>query len=207
MNKSESTIEIYNKIAEDYARYFKEAPEDVAIISKFIKSLPEKAKVLDVGCGNSDYFNIFNKKQINYVGIDLSKEMINVAKRLHPKGKFFVKDMRYLDFQNDSFEGIFCFYSLIHIPKEDVGGVLLKFNSLLKPKGKLLLALQEGNGEVFEEDPFAKDQKIFLNLFSEKEINVLLKKHGFEILILNRRLPHSNKELSHNKMYVLASKI
>jgi ubiquinone/menaquinone biosynthesis C-methylase UbiE len=206
MDKIKSTIKVYDKIAEDYAKSFKEKPQEKKIILQFIKSLPESAKILDAGCGNSDYFDLFFQNDINYTGIDLSKEMINVAKKLHPKGKFFVQDMNSINFDKNSFEGIFCFYSLIHISKINISKILNKFNSILTKDGKLLLALQEGANEVTIDSPFLPGEKMFLNLFSKKEISELLEKSGFQIIKFHRKKVTSKKELPYNKIYILASK-
>ncbi len=201
-----SIIKVYDKIAEKYAKSFKEEPEETKIILEFIEMLPKNAKVLDVGCGNSDYFDLFKKHNINYVGIDLSKEMIKTAKKLHPQGEFFVKDMRKLDFKDASFDGIFGFFSLIHIPKKETDDILARFNKLLKSNGKIILALQEGEGETFMNTPFLPESKLFLALFKESEIKENLEKSGFKIIKIVQRPPRTPNQLRFNKLYVLASK-
>ncbi len=206
MDKTKSVTEIYDKIAEEYAKSFKESPEETEIIKQFIKLLPKNAKVLDVGCGNSDYYELLKKNKVDYTGIDLSEEMIKIAKQTYPKGNLILMDMKKINFQQNSFDAIFCFYSLIHIAKEEVDSILKKFSEILKENGKLLLALQEGEGEVFEDEPFLPGYKMFINLFSEKEIKNKLQKHKFKIIKLSRKPSLSDKEFKYDKLYILASK-
>lgn len=53
-------------------------------------SLTENCSVLDVGCGQGDYYKFIKQryKNINYLGIDISEEMIKSAKIKNPNGNF-----------------------------------------------------------------------------------------------------------------------
>ena len=208
MNITKATIKIYDKIAEKYAASFnknKINSIEKEVILAFINSLPYGAKILDVGCGNCDYYFLFCEKNLDYTGIDLSKEMIKIAKRDNPTGKLIVKDMRKLDFPENSYDGIFCFFSLIHIQKNEVNSVMKKLSNILKHNGKILIAIQEGENEVFVDTTFLPGKKIFLDLFSEQEIKILLEHNRFKIVTLRKRLSESKNELPYNKMYILAS--
>ncbi len=125
-----STVQIYNKIADKYAKAFKCSPEERSIIIDFINRLGKKAKVLDVGCGNSDYYDLFNNSGIRYTGIDISPNMIRIAQEKHPNGIFKVQDMNSMNLEQDSFDGIFCFFSLIHIPDKNAVAFLEKIYRL-----------------------------------------------------------------------------
>jgi len=50
---------------------------------------------LDVDCGFGDLFAYLKRQNtpVNYTGIDLSPELINKAKKLHPDGNFFCGDI------------------------------------------------------------------------------------------------------------------
>lgn len=52
-------------------------------------------KILDLGCGFGDLYAFFNKGEynVNYTGYDINPMMISEAKRRHPSGDFFVKDI------------------------------------------------------------------------------------------------------------------
>jgi len=50
MDKSISTVSIYNRIANQYAGSFKESALGTSIIMKFIKSLAGNKNILDIGC-------------------------------------------------------------------------------------------------------------------------------------------------------------
>ena len=45
-------------------------------------------RVLDAGCGIGDLQSLFASKEIEYTGVDWSGEMLDIARRLHPKTSF-----------------------------------------------------------------------------------------------------------------------
>lgn len=64
---------------------------------------------LDVGCGTGNLFSILEQiygriGDYSYVGIDISSEMIRVARDTYSKGDFRVGDAEHLEFENSSFD-------------------------------------------------------------------------------------------------------
>jgi len=51
-------------------------------------------KVLEIGCGSGNLAPFFLEKKYNYIGLDLYKEMLAIAKKIAPKAKFVQGDMR-----------------------------------------------------------------------------------------------------------------
>jgi len=81
----------HNHRACDYGRYESQI-EKYRVLSEV---MPLNGKsVLDVGCGFGDYVDYLNDKYINvrYTGVDISKVMVEEARRLHPE-----KDIRQLN--------------------------------------------------------------------------------------------------------------
>jgi len=76
--------------------YFKEAN----ILIKNIKQNKQNAKsILELGCGTGNYSNLFEKKGFNIHSVDISKSMIDIAKKKYSakKIKFICKDLRKLN--------------------------------------------------------------------------------------------------------------
>ena len=110
MDKSREAVKIYDLIAKDYADSFTKNKVESEIIDKFLDELPINPRVLDVGCGNSDYFEHFSKRNVDYTGIDLSSEMLKIARKNFPNGNFINMDMRSILFNTNFFAGIFYKY-------------------------------------------------------------------------------------------------
>lgn len=196
---------VYKKIARKYAEtYFgAEHPDDIHV-DKFAKLLPKGAKVLDIGCGIGDGADFFIDSGFDYEGIDISPEMIKIAKQKVPRAKFRVLDMRKLDYPAESFDGIFAFQSLVHLKKKDVPKMLETISRILKPKGHLFLALQKGigEGEIYWE---LARENIFINRYTLDEISKLLKAVGFQIIYTASRSPLP-EDIQLHKMFVIARK-
>jgi SAM-dependent methyltransferase len=204
MDKSTGVAEVYNKIAKPYAKEFSR-PSDY--IDNFITYLPKNGRVLDIGCGPGFDSSYFVAKGFKVMGVDLSKEMLLLAKKNCPGGEFKNLDFRKLDFPERSFDGIFASCSLIHIPKSDVLPTLKKFFKMLKPGGVIYISLQGGKPEeVFLVEPLKPDEKTFLNVMSLEEITGLLDKAGFVVVEKHTRKPISSMEWNFEHLFVIAKR-
>src|SRR3990167_8320366 len=65
---------------------------------KFLKYVPLGAKVLDVGCGNGRLLKLFANHPVEYTGVDSSVQLVELAKKNQPAGRFMVGDTLQLPF-------------------------------------------------------------------------------------------------------------
>jgi SAM-dependent methyltransferase len=101
--------------------------------------------VADVGCGPGYVTRHLHDAGVDAFGIDLSVEMIAIARRDHPDLRFEVGNMTDLDLADDSVAGIVAFWSVIHVPDHAVPGVFDEFRRVLRPHGPLLVGFHVGN--------------------------------------------------------------
>ena len=188
---------------QEYTEEFFDDKSDEKYIDQFLQSLEGK-NVLDAGCGNGRDCIYINQKGFKVKGIDLSKEMLVIAKKMVPKVDFEVMDITNITYSDNSYDGIISNCSFFHIPVEELPKTLNSFSKILKPNGKLLLILQEGLGEAMIEEPFRKGVYIYINYFSVKQISELLLKHGFEIDSILKEESPNDLELGKGKLIVLS---
>jgi ubiquinone/menaquinone biosynthesis C-methylase UbiE len=180
-NYKKETIDFYNKNIDEYIKKT-QGLQDSAWLKKFVKLLPKKAKILDLGCGYGRDTQTFVDLGFDCYGVDLSEKMIERAKSRVKKAKFFVMDILDLDFADKFFDGIWCNATIVHISKKDIDQAFNQIYKILKHNGFFHFNLKEGTGEKFEADERYKGIKKFYSYYSENEIKDLLKKHGFEII-------------------------
>ncbi len=101
--------------------------------------------VADVGCGPGYVSGYLHDAGVDVFGIDLSPEMIAIARRDYPDLRFEVGTMTDLDLADDSVVGIVAFWSVIHVPDAAVPGVLEEFRRVLRPQGLLLVGFHVGD--------------------------------------------------------------
>ncbi|MEK6963095.1 MAG: class I SAM-dependent methyltransferase [Nanoarchaeota archaeon] len=204
MDKSKQAITIYEKIAVDYAKKFTTLTD---YFVDFAKLLPSRAKILDLGCGPGLEAVWLASKEYFVIGVDYSHEMIRLAKKRTSKVIFRHGDMRRANFPSGKFDALVLSYSLIHIPKKNIASLLRKTYSWLKKEGIIYVAIQAGRSqEVFLSEPFKPDEKIFLNILSQRELIEALKDTGFSIIKQFKRKAVCKEELGYTKFVVFAKK-
>jgi SAM-dependent methyltransferase len=82
---------------------------------------------------------------VDVFGIDLSPEMIAIARRDYSGLRFEVGTMTDLDLADDSVVGIIAFWSVIHVPDHAIPGVFEQFRRVLRPQGLLLVGFHVGD--------------------------------------------------------------
>jgi SAM-dependent methyltransferase len=102
--------------------------------------------VADIGCGPGYVTRYLHDAGADAFGIDLSPEMIAIARRDHPDLRFDVGTMTDLDLVDDSVGGIVAFWSVIHVPDSAVPGVFEEFRRVLRPQAPVLVGFHVGDG-------------------------------------------------------------
>ena len=144
----------YDAIATVYAERFRDElaakPLDRAMLAAFAEVVRAggAGPVADVGCGPGRVTGYLNDLGLPVFGIDLSPEMIAVARRTYPGLRFEVGSMLALDLPDAALGGVLAWYSLIHIPDERVPEAFAEFYRVLAPGGLVLLAFQVGDEVV-----------------------------------------------------------
>lgn len=104
-------------------------------------------RVLDVGCGNGRLYELLKDREVNYLGVDNSQKLVELAQRIHlaeaerrrAGGAFMLKDILDLGF-NQEFNAVFSFAVLNHLPSRELRLQALKnMAAALKPGGLLLM--------------------------------------------------------------------
>ncbi len=175
------TIKNYDKIAKPYAEYTFERILQYQL-TQFTSFLPKKAKILDIGSGSGRDVHYLMEEGHEAVGIDLSKNLVKEAKKLVKKGNFIHMDMLDLDFQNESFDGIWCHATLCHILKEDALKALKEMNRVLKSGGIVYIGLREGTGEKMVRYLKSGNLPKFFAFYTQTELEQLMEEAGFEVL-------------------------
>ncbi|WP_067532825.1 class I SAM-dependent methyltransferase [Nocardia crassostreae] len=143
-----ATRDAYNGVAELYTSMFRDhlatSPFDRAMLEVFAAHIREGAPgpVADLGCGPGRLTTYLRDLGLEVFGLDLSPEMIRLARIDHPGIRFDVGSMEQLDLDDAALSGIVAWYSIIHTPPERVPAVLTEFARVLRPGGHILFGFQ-----------------------------------------------------------------
>jgi SAM-dependent methyltransferase len=156
MDKKQQTIDTYNKSAQQLADKFDASGARIADIEMACSLVGKKnPKVFEIGCGNGRDAAEFVKHTDDYTGIDISEELIKLAKQKVPSGKFLVGDIESFHLPKN-IDIVFASASLIHVNKESLEGIFSRILEALNPSGLFCLSLKYNDSykEVTKEDQF-----------------------------------------------------
>jgi SAM-dependent methyltransferase len=193
----------YNRIADDYLAARTRSLEQVRLLDDLASRLPEKASILDAGCGAGVPVTQILSARFDVTGVDFSEAQIDLARKNVPHARLICQDMTRLDFPDGTFDAICSFYAIIHIPREEHRPLFLNFHRMLKPGGHALLCLGAENLiDDIEDDFFG--ERMYWSHFDADTYHQMLKETGFLILWSKIMGDETCKGSSH--LFVLAQK-
>lgn len=142
MDKKTETVRTYNSAAAAMARKFDDIGARVQDIEKgFSYVQTDTPKVLEIGCGNGRDAKEILKKTNDYLGVDISEPMVQIAREHAPEGRFQVADIEVFSFPKN-IDLIFSFASLLHSTREKVKAILKNAHEALSDNGVFFISLK-----------------------------------------------------------------
>lgn len=156
--------------------------------------------VADLGCGPGHVTAHLHGLGLTTFGVDLSSEMVALARRAHPDLRFDEGSMTALDLADGVLGGILAFYSVIHTPPRQLPVVFTEFQRVLAPGGHLLLGFFAGDDPL----PQEFDHKVTLAYrWSPDSLVELLRQAGFVEVGRLLREPHEDeRQFPHAQLLV-----
>ena len=199
----------YDRVARKYADAFNDEltrkPFDRELLDRFSDDVRPLGLVCDIGCGPGHVARYLHARGVNACGLDLSAEMVRLARELQPGLVFEQGDMLRLPVNDGAWGGITCFYALIHLTRGGVPLALAEFHRAVRPGGRLLLAVHGGVGTVHTENWFDEAVAVDATLFSSAELADALRAAGFSILDTHERPPYAFEHQT-QRLYLYALK-
>jgi SAM-dependent methyltransferase len=137
--------------AEHLAGALERMPEERAVLGLFCELVLGAgigANVGDIGCGTGRLDPFLAARGLAPRGVDLSPEMIRVARREQPGFEYEVADLRELPFADASLAGVVCWYSLMYLAPSDRPAAFAELARVVKPGGYLMTAFKAGDGSL-----------------------------------------------------------
>ncbi len=176
---------------------------------EFEKYIKNGQKILDLGCGNGRLVNLLGNYDIEYVGSDISSDLLNYAKK-QDFGKiknfqFIESDMLDLEFLDNSFDIIFLIASYHHLRiKSQRIKILEKMNKWLKKDGLIIMT----NWNLFQRKYIKyifnlekKSWNDFLIPWKDKNGDVIANRfyHGFRLGELDKLAKNTQFKVLENR--------
>jgi ubiquinone/menaquinone biosynthesis C-methylase UbiE len=136
----------FDRIGERYDDAFPHKSGQIIATQWVVDRLAPGARVLDVGCGSGvPTAGMLAESGLDVVGIDVSTEMLRLARRNVPSARFVKMDVLELDDSLGRFDAVVAFFSLLMLRRADIPGVLRSMRSVLRPGGVVAIGMVEGD--------------------------------------------------------------
>ena len=148
---------------------------------RFNEYLPS-GRILEIGSGVGKDAEDLIKLGYDYIGIDASNGLLELARKRNPSATFIQRYAHEIDPSLGEFDGFWAAAVLLHIPKNEIQDSLFRISSVLKDGGIGFITMKEGEGERVDE----KTGRLFA-YYNEDEFTNILESTGFSILETGRR--------------------
>lgn len=137
----------YDRLAPHWDGWSREVRPDwrIPYLDRLESRLAAGSDVLELGCGTGWPVADRLADAHNYLGLDVSTRMVEMAEQKVPTGRFRVADMIEADFPAQSFDAVIAFYSIIHVPRDSQPALFQLVHSWLKPGGYFVACLSAGD--------------------------------------------------------------
>lgn len=188
------TIHSYNSLAHEYdeetSDFWDRFPQ--SFFDAFIQLT--KGAVLDIGSGPGREALILQHAGLKVVCIDASQAMIDMTAS---KGlESHVGDFSNLPFEDSSFDGVWAYTSLLHVPKSEVKKPMQEIMRVLKQNGIFGLGLIEGITEGYRVTEKVTTPRWF-SYYTKEQIEELLGQFCFDIVYFEQFKPHTKNYLNY----------
>jgi SAM-dependent methyltransferase len=137
----------YDKIANLWQEQLRDSDYGVGQVRRALQFCSGAGNALDVGCGaGGRMIRLLREHGLAVTGVDVSAEMIRLARQNHPDDDFRHADI--CEFECDrSFDFILAWDSIFHLPLDSQQPVVRKLCALLNEGGVIIYTFGDAVGE------------------------------------------------------------
>lgn len=192
------TLATYDRYADIYDQevvdFWEQFPQD--FLDRFLGSLSQK-RILNVGSGSGRDALLLRSKGLDVVCVDGSGNMVEMTTALGFES--YHKEFSEMDFPAHSFDGIWAYTSLIHVPKHEAKEIIATLRTYLKPEGILAVGVIEGKGEGMVERESMPEGERYFKKYTGGELKEMIEPLGFVMVLEQTYQPHNGVYI--NQLY------
>lgn len=199
------TINTWNNLAEVYEAKFMDLDFYNHSYDHFCELITDnEAKILEIGCGPGNITKyVLNKKPSwQWLGTDVSENMVNHAQKNNPQATFQVLDARNINEINNTFQGIVCGFCIPFLSATDVATFIAHCANLLTPQGLLYLSFVADTEGTSGYKQGNTGSQVYFNYHALETITTILKCNEFN-LIKQYQIPYPTGKETFEKHTVL----
>lgn len=147
----------------------------------------QNAHVLEWGCGpgNVSKYLLEQRPDIRLLGFDLAPEMIELARKNCPDGKFEIGNATDFNLEHQSFDGIMAAFLIPFLSWAELQQWICSSCEMLKHSAPLYLSTMLGNYEQSEWIPSSsgiEGEELFIHYYSQNELFSILEENNLKVI-------------------------
>jgi ubiquinone/menaquinone biosynthesis C-methylase UbiE len=171
----------FDAIGERYDDVFPHKSGQIIATQWVIDRLAPGLRVLDLGCGTGvPTAGMLAESGLEVVGIDVSTEMLTLARRNVPAGRFVAMDVLELDSSLGEFDAVCAFFTLLMLRRADIPRVLRRIRTVLRPGGVVAIGMVEGDLD-YAPLPFL-GQETSVTAYPQADLEAAMRAEGLHVL-------------------------
>ncbi len=127
-------------------------PDAEGLLEALVTTKVDGVPFLDLGCGAGVPVMRWLAERGPVVGVDLSRQQLELARQRVPAARLIQADMTQIDFPDASFGAVVAMYAIIHVPREMHPQLLRNVFRWLRPGGGFLATWPINEWEGEEQD-------------------------------------------------------
>lgn len=140
-----TALKLARDVVEDYNNISKEFDQtrqhDWKEFNEFLPYIKDNQALADIGCGNGRFFSfIKDKRDIRYLGIDISDHLLEKAISTFKEAKFKIGDILDIPSNKEKFDVVLSIAVIHHIPSKELREKAIKeLHRILKKNSTLII--------------------------------------------------------------------
>lgn len=199
MKHAEKTVFDFGPLARHYDRWYATSAgrsHDRAQkrdVRHLLQTASHGERLLDVGCGTGHWTAMFAEMGYQVTGVDLSPEMIEVARERVPGCSFRVADACELPFGDGSFDVVAAMATLEFMP--DPSAAVREMVRCVRPGGRLLIGTLNRLAPLNQERLSSRRQPYAsAHLFAPEELRAVLRPYGLVRMVASPVAHHGKQD-------------
>jgi SAM-dependent methyltransferase len=178
-SEAEDIVGLYRRRGLAWARARGERLVEAAWLDRFLRLMPPRPAILDLGCGSGDPIDRYLiDRGCQVTGIDASPDLLALCSSKFPRAVWRVADMRALSLGR-AFDGILAWDSFFHLDHDDQRAMFPVFRAHAAPGAALMFTSGPAHGVAIGE---LEGEPLFHASLGDDEYRALLAGHGFEVV-------------------------
>ena len=211
-NSISNPTAIFDKNAEAYQERYMDQELYRESLDLFCSQLSTpNAQILDAGCGpgNISRYLMEKRPDLQILGIDLSPNMLALARKNNPSGDFRKMDCRNIAQLNQEFDGIVAGFCLPYLSEEETKKFIEDAAAKLKSGGLIYLSTMEDDPERsgWKTSSSGKKPELYIRYYEATSLVKALEENQLKVLDVRRVKNPQEEEETCQDLLLIAKKI